>query len=123
MSNTEDLENIFAYGTLQREAVQLALFGRHLIGQPDTLIGYCQTKVAITDEEVTAISTDRYYLNIQYTADGADLIEGMVYQISKGELNQVDIYEAPANYHRVNVQLKSGTRAWVYLNLVADKKD
>ncbi len=34
------VENLFSYGTLQSESVQLETFGRKLEGEPDTLPGY-----------------------------------------------------------------------------------
>lgn len=34
------MENLFSYGTLQKEKVQLETFGRKLDGNKDTLIGY-----------------------------------------------------------------------------------
>ena len=33
-------EELFTYGTLQLEEVQLATFGRVLEGRPDALVGY-----------------------------------------------------------------------------------
>ena len=49
---THDIEQavlLFSYGTLQDKAVQLSNFGRELKGRPDTLPGYTQQLVEITD--------------------------------------------------------------------------
>ncbi len=61
MSTTEDLEHLFSYGTLQNEAVQLATFGRKLVGEPDTLLGYRQTLLEI-------------HLNVQFTGRDSDFV-------------------------------------------------
>lgn len=47
---------LFSYGTLQDKAVQLANFGRELVGQEDQMLGYSQAWVEITDPQVLATS-------------------------------------------------------------------
>ena len=47
---------LFSYGTLQDKAVQLANFGRELLGQHDAMLGYSQSWVEITDPAVLATS-------------------------------------------------------------------
>ena len=110
-------ENLFSYGTLQREAVQVATFGRRLEGKPDILAGYNVTLIPILDQNVVATSGDKHYRNIQFTGNASDLVEGMVFKVTRKELEQTDAYELPADYKRVLVQLRSGTTAWVYLNI------
>ena len=62
MNTTEELEHLFSYGTLQTEAVQLATFGRKLVGEPDTLLGYRQTMIALpTPIESKPLSLPRNY--------------------------------------------------------------
>ena len=117
MSTTEELENLFSYGTLQREAVQLATFGRTLDGEPDTLLGYSQTTLEIRDPIAAAASEDKYYLNAQFTGTDSDFIVGTRFKVTSKELEQADRYEDEADYKRVVVQLKSGTRAWVYVGV------
>jgi hypothetical protein len=46
---TEQSVLLFSYGTLQDQAVQLATFGRELKGRADSLPGYKQNWVEITD--------------------------------------------------------------------------
>jgi len=110
-------EYLFSYGTLQDEAVQLATFGRRLEGNADTLEGYVVTSVPIEDQDLVAASGDTHYRNIQFTGIGLDLVDGKVFRVTAAEIEQADGYEAPAHYERVRVQLRSGTSAWVYLNI------
>jgi len=119
MSATEKSEHLFSYGTLQDEAVQLSTFGRKLVGASDTLPGYRQTLIEIQDPSVVAASGDKYYLNAQFTGRDSDFVVGTVFKVTKKELEQADIYEDDADYKRVSVQLKSGTRAWVYVGVTS----
>lgn len=115
MSNAEELENLFSYGTLQNETVQLSTFGRKLVGEPDSLTGYQQTRIEIKDPDVVAASGAEYYLNAQFTGRDSDFITGTRFQVTRKELEQSDIYEEDADYKRIRVQLKSGTQSWVYV--------
>jgi len=74
MSTTEELEHLFSYGTLQTEAVQLATFGRKLVGESDTLPGYRQTRLEIQDPNVVATSGAQYHLNVQLTGRDSDFV-------------------------------------------------
>ena len=47
-------ELAFSYGTLQLEAVQLATFGRKLVGTADALPGFAQSMMKIDDPDVVA---------------------------------------------------------------------
>ena len=111
-----ETENLFSYGTLQTEAVQLATFGRRLEGKPDTLTGYSLTTIRVEDQNFVATSGTAYHRNIQFTGVASDQVEGAVFTVTRKELEKVDAYE-PADYKRRHVQLKSGINAWVYLNL------
>ncbi len=115
METLEDFQSLFSYGTLQIEAVQLATFGRRLEGTPDSLPGYRQTKLKIKDETVVAQSGQEYYLNIQFTGQDSDKIDGTRFQVTRRELEQADVYEEAALYRRISVELNSGVQAWVYL--------
>jgi gamma-glutamylcyclotransferase (GGCT)/AIG2-like uncharacterized protein YtfP len=103
MSNSEQFESLFSYGTLQDEEVQLSTFGRTLAGEPDILRSYLQ-------------GTCGPYLNIKFTGQQSNSVRGTRFEVTKAELEEADIYEATADYKRVEVQLNSGSRAWVYLN-------
>jgi hypothetical protein len=109
-------ENLFSYGTLQTEAVQLATFGRRLEGEPDVLIGYGLTMVQIEDQNFVSMSGSAHHRNIQLTGIPSDIVEGTVFKVTRKELEQADAYE-PADYKRTLVQLRSGINAWVYVNV------
>lgn len=111
----QDAEYLFSYGTLQIESVQLAAFGRKLDGQPDALIGYRVELVATKDHDFEIKSGATQHRNLRYTGIASDLVEGTVFQLTKEELEQSDAYE-PWDYQRRQVQLKSGAKAWAYLN-------
>ena len=111
-------ENLFTYGTLQKEEVQLATFGRRLEGHADALPGYALKSIEILDEDFVAKSGTAIHRNLQFTGDSSDFVEGTVYSVSLQELEQADAYE-PDGYKRVLVQLRSGAKAWVYLNMEA----
>jgi|SRR6185369_2808790 gamma-glutamylcyclotransferase (GGCT)/AIG2-like uncharacterized protein YtfP len=108
-------EELFTYGTLQLEEVQLATFGRVLEGRPDALPGYRLVTIAIKDEAFVLHSGSAQHRNLQFTGDTSDLVEGRVFVLTKDELERSDNYE-PEDYGRVQVELQSGTKAWVYLN-------
>jgi len=59
MSILEYTENLFSYGTLQYESVQLSTFGRKLTGIKDTLIGYRLEMVEITDPSVAWVYVEK----------------------------------------------------------------
>ena len=103
MNKTEDFESLFSYGTLQDQEVQVSTFGRSLKGERDGLPEYRQI-------------TFGPYLNVQFTGHQSDLVEGTRFEVTSAELEEADIYEATADYKRIQVHLKSGRLAWVYLN-------
>ena len=112
----KETENLFAYGTLQTAAVQLATFGRRLEGKPDALVGYSLTMIEVQDQNFVATSGTAHHRNLQFTDHPSDFVEGTIFSVTKEELEQADAYE-PADYKRVLVQLRSGANAWVYLNV------
>jgi len=112
-------EELFTYGTLQLEEVQLETFGRRLEGRPDALIGYRLVMITIEDEAFVIKSGTANHRNIQFTGNPSDVVEGKVFTVTTDELGRGDAYE-PEGYARVLVTLKSGTSAWVYLNLATD---
>ncbi len=106
---------LFSYGSLQREDVQLATFGRHLDGEQDELPGFEQTLVRINDPAVAAKLARTHHANASFTGDDARSIPGMVFEVTDDELRNVDAYEAADEYSRISVTLASGKRAWVYV--------
>jgi len=110
-------ENLFSYGTLQDEAVQIATFGRRLRGMPDTLKGYILGELTITNPDVVGTSGIETHPVIRKAKieDESALVKGKVFQITPEELRQADIYEE-SDYDRVMVNLESGLQSWVYID-------
>lgn len=112
---TAGLERIllFSYGTLQKEEVQLANFGRRLEGEADAALGYRLCTVEIGDPAVIAASGSAMHPIIVATGDPIDAVAGTLFVITEFELAAADAYEVAA-YTRVEVLLRSGRRAWAY---------
>ena len=115
MEEQQTTESLFSYGTLRLEEVQLDTFGRKLEGKPDVLVGYRLVTITIEDEDFVTKSGSAEHRNVQFTGNASDFVAGIVFKVTKKELEQSDTYE-PNGYERVLVQLKSGAKAWVYLN-------
>lgn len=112
--NENDTELLFAYGTLQTEAVQRATFGRTLAGTPAALPRYRLQMTRIEDADFVAASGTAVHRNLEFTGDPADTVEGTVFKVTQAELEHSDAYE-PDGYQRTLVQTQSGLTAWVYL--------
>lgn len=106
-------ENLFSYGTLRQEEVQLATFGRRLEGRLDRLVEHKLTMTEVRDQNFVA-ANGAIQSNVQFSGSASDFIEGIVFALTREELEQADKYE-PLDYGRVRVQLESGLDAWVYL--------
>ena len=106
-------ENLFSYGTLQKNSVQLKLFGRLLRGTKDILRGYKLTPIEIKDESFLSKGEQKSQLTVIPSDNKSDHIEGTVLEISEKELLLADDYE-PDNYKRIEVELASGKKAWIY---------
>jgi gamma-glutamylcyclotransferase (GGCT)/AIG2-like uncharacterized protein YtfP len=113
MSETRAVR-LFSYGTLRQEDVQLASFGRRLVGADDALPGFRRSMIEITDAEVIATSGAKFHPIVEASDDPADAVAGIVFEITEAELAAADAYEV-ADYKRVLARLKSGTDAWVYV--------
>jgi gamma-glutamylcyclotransferase (GGCT)/AIG2-like uncharacterized protein YtfP len=111
----EESERLFSYGTLQTESVQLSTFGRKLKGSSDALPGYHLQMIQIMDQNFVATSGTEYHRNLEFTGSSSDLVDGTVFSVTQQELEQTDAYE-PDGYKRMQVKLRSGTEAWVYLD-------
>ena len=108
-------ESLFSYGTLQLESVQLATFGRRLAGSRDALPGFEQAARVIDDPKVAAALGTTHYAIARFTGRMTDAVDGTVFAVSAEEIQRADEYEV-AGYKRVAVMLRSGTRAWVYVD-------
>jgi hypothetical protein len=111
----ESPEQLFSYGTLQLEPVQLATFGRRLEGKPDALVGFRRENLKIEDPEVVRLSGKDVHVIVAHTGSPADQVDGAVFSVSMQEILAADRYEV-ADYRRVSVVLRSGRRAWVYVD-------
>ena len=105
---------LFSYGTLQIPEVQLANYGRLLEGRPDVLPGWAVAPLKITDPEVVRLSGLAVHTIAYRTGRPEDRLEGMVFAITAEELEATDRYEVDA-YARIEVELESGIRAFVYV--------
>jgi len=108
------MNNLFSYGTLQMEQVQLDNFGRLLKGKKDVLQKYIIKDLKITDPDVIKSSGTDVHPILEYTGNQNDFVEGTIYKISDEELKQADSYEVD-DYQRQLLTFESGTKAWVYL--------
>ena len=106
-------EFLFSYGTLQKTEVQAELFGRTLIGFPDSLRNYKTTQIEIRNPEFVLKSAQRLHSIAIRTSDNTDTITGTALEITPEELLIADKYE-PEEYKRVQVTLDSGGHAWIY---------
>ncbi len=109
-------ELFFSYGTLQKEKVQIELFGRLLHGTKDVLEGYKISFIEIKDEAFISKGENKHQRTLVPSNNNIDKIEGIVFEISKEELHLADKYE-PNNYKRIKVELRSGKQAWIFVAL------
>jgi gamma-glutamylcyclotransferase (GGCT)/AIG2-like uncharacterized protein YtfP len=105
---------LFSYGTLRQENVQMASFGRLLDGSPDVLTSYACVMIEISDPDVVATSGAKFHPMVIETGDASDEVCGTVFLITETELAAADAYEV-SEYKRIQVLLKSGRNAWVYV--------
>ena len=108
-------EFLFSYGTLQLEAVQRATFGRLLSGTSDALPGFELAPLKIEDAAVIAISGKAIHTIAKFTGRDSDEVTGKVFQVTADEIENADSYEVDA-CKRIAVTLRSGIRAWVYVD-------
>jgi gamma-glutamylcyclotransferase (GGCT)/AIG2-like uncharacterized protein YtfP len=87
-------EYLFVYGTLLDPAVQLSVFGRHVGGRADAVSGFALSNVTISDADVT--------------------VEGIVFPVNREDFLNAVAYETD-QYTRIEVELMSGRRSWVYV--------
>lgn len=108
------IHNLFSYGTLQQENVQLETYKRKLAGSPDILTGYRLHNLEIKDAAVIATSGKSVHPVAIYTGETNDRINGVIFEITEEELMATDTYEV-ADYKRVSAIFQSGRQAWIYV--------
>jgi gamma-glutamylcyclotransferase (GGCT)/AIG2-like uncharacterized protein YtfP len=108
-------EQLFSYGTLQLQSVQVATFGRRLDGQLDSLPGYRLEQLEIKDPAVVATSGKTHHPIVAPSGNTADRVDGAVFALTPAELAHADAYEVD-DYRRERVTLASGLQAWAYVD-------
>lgn len=104
---------LFSYGTLQKDDVQMATFGRLLHGQPDELVGYELSLLKVDDPEFAARTGKSHHGIVRFNGQTDSRVVGTVFELSEHEVLTADRYEPPG-YKRVMATLASGKQAWVY---------
>jgi hypothetical protein len=74
MSDTAQI-NLFSYGTLQLDSVQLSSFGRLLVGTKDAIPGFSRSMVEITDPDVIRTSGSNFHPIVGPSENPADQVE------------------------------------------------
>ncbi|MEM6541760.1 MAG: gamma-glutamylcyclotransferase family protein [Bacteroidota bacterium] len=95
---------LFSYGSLQEEDVQKEVVLRKVSGKKDTVRGY----------RLSSKDVKQHYPIAEPTGLGSDTIVGVSLKVSYVELYWIDQYETPF-YKRIPVVLKSGKKAWMYM--------
>lgn len=108
------MPNLFSYGTLQKEQVQLETFGRILRGEKDILVGYQLKMLEIKDPEVLRKSNQKYHPILEFSGNSADEVEGVLFQVSDEEILHADEYEVD-DYKRIETVFKSGKKGFIYV--------
>ncbi|RKT01855.1 gamma-glutamylcyclotransferase family protein [Chryseobacterium defluvii] len=108
------MPNLFSYGTLQKERVQMETFGRLLNGQKDILTGYQLIMLEITDPEVLRKSNQKYHPILEFSGNDKDEVEGVLFEVTDQEILQADEYEVD-DYKRIEAVFKSGKTGFIYV--------
>jgi hypothetical protein len=110
---------LFSYGTLQQREVQLATFGRELVGTADQLVGFQQSMVKIEDPDVVQTSGKTHHPIVKRTGKAEDTVIGIAFEVTDEELSNADRYEV-SDYKRISAPLASGRTSWVYVDAHAE---
>jgi gamma-glutamylcyclotransferase (GGCT)/AIG2-like uncharacterized protein YtfP len=97
---------LFSYGSLQREDVQVATFGRILSGRADELLAF---------ELVPAARSGSGHANVIRGA-AQSRVAGIAFEVSDAEIAAADEYEHRDDYTRIEAALASGRTTWVYVS-------
>jgi len=107
---------VFSYGSLQQEAVQLAVYGRTLRGEPDALVDWACSLIEVPKGHKAASTGVTHYANVTFARDCGSRVAGTALELTDAELAASDEYEREAEYVRVMATLASGRRAWLYVS-------
>ena len=103
------MEQLFSYGTLQSKEIQMQVFNKLLIGTPDQLLGYKLKDFQIEEE----FGMEDYFVAIP-SENPSNAINGIAFTVTNEDLLKADQFESNA-YKRVQITLKSGITAWIYI--------
>lgn len=95
---------LFSYGSLQRDDVQLAAFGRRLGGWPDELLGFALVPAGAHSPHANVVP------------DAASRVPGRAFELTHAELAAADEYERRDAYTRIAGRLASNQETWVYVS-------
>ena len=99
-------QNYFCYCDLQTKDKQLNILGRTLnSGKKDTLQGFKTVQKPNIEEPF-----------IIKSKNAKEEVKGTLYRISFLDLHNLDEYEKVFNTKRITAKLKSGKKAWVYVD-------
>ena len=107
------MPRLFSYGTLRQPKVQAELFGGPVPFSPDTLHGWVECDVTVTDSDVIRLSGKAVHPGL-VRGEGPP-IAGAVLELTDTQLAAADDYEV-SDYARVDVTLASGREAIVYVS-------
>ena len=105
---------LFSYGTLKEANVQRSTFGRTLSHTQDELVGYGLSIVRVTDASFIASTGKSLHANVVPSGRSDGRVPGVALEVTEEELVLCDRYEAPAHYIRVEADLASARKCWVY---------
>lgn len=108
------MPNLFSYGTLRKEQVQIETFGRILHGEKDILTGFTIEMLEITDPEVLRKSNQKYHPILVFSGNPEDEVEGVLFEVTNEEILQADEYEVD-DYKRIETVFKSGKSGFIYI--------
>jgi len=108
------MHNLFSYGTLQKEQVQIETFGRILEGEKEFLTGFKLEMLKITDAEVLRKSNQKYHPILVFSGKAEDEVEGILFEVTDEEILQADEYEVD-DYKRIETVFKSGKSGFIYV--------
>ena len=106
------MPGLFSYGTLRQPEVQAELFGGPVPSSPDTLHGWIERVITITDPDVIRLSGKAMHPGL-VRGEGPPMI-GAVLELTDAQLAAADDYEV-SDYTRIAVILGSGREAFAYV--------
>ena len=115
-------KRLFACGTLQLEAAQMATFGWRLTGSNEALEGFELVPLEITDSPVIEISGKAHHTMARFTNRASDVVSGSVFRVTPEEIRKADDYEVAA-VNRAAIVLRSGLRAWAFVDAQYARSD